>query len=45
MEQLPGWLDAAVAAAGMTTVYIAEDWDDTPFGTESAPSEGPATTH
>lgn len=26
MEQVPSWLDAAVAAAGMSTVYIAEDW-------------------
>lgn len=26
MEPLPNWLEAAVAAAGMTTVYNADDW-------------------
>jgi hypothetical protein len=27
MEQVPHWLEAAVSAAGVTTVYNAEDWD------------------
>lgn len=27
MEQVPAWLAAAVTAAGLTTVYNAEDWD------------------
>jgi hypothetical protein len=27
MEPVPSWLDAAISAAGMTTVYIAEDWN------------------
>lgn len=27
MEQVPTWLAAAVTAAGLTTVYNAEDWD------------------
>jgi hypothetical protein len=27
MEQVPTWLEAAVTAAGVTTVYNAEDWD------------------
>jgi hypothetical protein len=26
MEQLPNWLAAAVNAAGMATVYNADDW-------------------
>ena len=26
MEQLPNWLAAAVDAAGMATVYNADDW-------------------
>ena len=24
---LPQWLDAAVQAAGITTIYTADDWD------------------
>ena len=27
MEQVPTWLEAAITAAGVTTVYNAEDWD------------------
>ena len=27
MDQLPIWLAAAVDAAGMATVYNADDWD------------------
>jgi hypothetical protein len=27
MEQTPTWLAAAVLAAGVTTVYNADDWD------------------
>jgi hypothetical protein len=27
MEPVPTWLAAAVTAAGLTTVYNAEDWD------------------
>lgn len=27
MEQLPNWLSAAINAAGMATVYNADDWD------------------
>ena len=27
MEQLPVWLAAAIDAAGVSTVYNAEDWD------------------
>jgi predicted FMN-binding regulatory protein PaiB len=27
MEQVPTWLAAAVTAAGLTTVYNADDWD------------------
>ena len=27
MDQVPTWLAAAVTAAGLTTVYNAEDWD------------------
>jgi hypothetical protein len=27
MDQTPSWLDAAVLAAGVTTVYNADDWD------------------
>lgn len=26
MEQIPQWLNEAVLAAGMTTVYNADDW-------------------
>ena len=29
MDQLPNWLAAAVDAAGMATVYNAEDWERT----------------
>jgi hypothetical protein len=25
-QQIPQWLDAAIAAAGMTMVYNADDW-------------------
>ena len=25
--RIPQWLDAAVQAAGITTIYNAEDWD------------------
>lgn len=27
MEQLPQWLSAAIDAAGISTVYNAEDWE------------------
>jgi hypothetical protein len=27
MEQVPTWLEAAMRAAGVSTVYNAEDWD------------------
>ncbi len=27
IEQIPHWLNAAVLAAGMATVYNADDWD------------------
>ena len=27
MEQLPNWLTAAIDAAGVCTVYNAEDWE------------------
>lgn len=27
MDQLPNWLAAAINAAGMATVYNADDWD------------------
>ena len=27
MENVPTWLEAAINAAGVTTVYNAEDWD------------------
>jgi hypothetical protein len=26
-QQIPHWLNAAVEAAGLTTVYNAEDWE------------------
>ncbi len=40
MEQLPHWLEAAVEAAGMTTVYNAEDWNHLDKG--AAPSGDPS---
>ena len=27
MDKVPTWLEAAITAAGVTTVYNAEDWD------------------
>jgi len=27
MDNVPTWLEAAITAAGVTTVYNAEDWD------------------
>ena len=27
MEKVPSWLEAAITAAGVTTVYNAEHWD------------------
>lgn len=38
MEQVPTWLAAAVTAAGLTTVYNAEDWDRN-AGAQDKPAE------
>ncbi|HET7730025.1 MAG TPA: hypothetical protein VFK48_08345 [Usitatibacter sp.] len=41
MDQTPSWLAAAVLAAGITTVYNADDWDRTgaPQAAASSPEE------
>ena len=45
MEALPNWLEAAVAAAGMTTVYNADDWMrlEQASSTGLAAAEAPST--
>ena len=47
MEQVSSW-EAAVLAAGMTTVYIADDWERAtephPSAAGDAPNEG-ASSH
>lgn len=35
MEQVPPWLAAAITAAGVTTVYNADDWVRVSEATES----------
>jgi hypothetical protein len=40
MEQLPNWLEDAVVAAGLTTVYNAEDWKRPEMGATAADSSG-----
>jgi hypothetical protein len=41
MEQLPNWLAAAVLAAGMTTVYNADDWSRAAPASEPAAEQPP----
>ena len=43
MEQVPAWLEATINAAGMATVYNADDWS---FDDKSEPDEkGPSKPH
>ncbi len=34
MEAVPNWLEAAVLAAGLATVYVADDWTGFEPGTQ-----------
>jgi hypothetical protein len=40
MDQVPGWLAAAITAAGVAIVYNAEDWDRM-AGAQQAPAAQP----
>lgn len=48
MDQLPNWLAAAIDAAGMATVYNADDWavdNPAPLSASLLAPEGTQTTH
>jgi hypothetical protein len=47
MEQVPNWLEAAVLAAGMATVYVADDWMvlDSPNALDTHAPLLPPTAH
>jgi len=42
MEQVPAWLEAAINAAGMATVYNADDW---PFEDKQPEESAPSKPH